>query len=119
MIIETFPVRQFPNAAGHYEVSNETPWDEDDNDRGPAHHCANERRATEPTLSHFLLLIVAGELKGVQHIPLEPGVDRQAEERYTRNSLPPIHCPLRKKPPPSPLCRREGGGHSHLPRTIT
>ena len=81
MIIETFPVRQFPNAAGHYGVSNETPWDEDEMIMD-VHTIANERRGMEPILSHFLLLIVAGELKGVRHIPLEPGADRQAEERY-------------------------------------
>ena len=61
------------------------------------HTIANERRGMELPFSHFLLLIVAGELKGVQHIPLEPGADRQAEESYTRSSSPPIHCPLRKK----------------------
>ena len=44
------------------------------------HTIVNERRETIPTLSHFLLLIVAGELRGVQNIPLEPGEDCQAEE---------------------------------------
>ena len=44
------------------------------------HTIVNERRATEPTLSHFLLLIVAGELRGVQSVPLEPGADCRAEE---------------------------------------
>jgi hypothetical protein len=40
----------------------------------------NERRQAEPTLSHFLLLIVAGELRGVQSIPLEQENDCRAEE---------------------------------------
>ena len=44
------------------------------------HTNMNDRRATEPTLSHFLLLLVAGELKGVQRIPLEPGADCGTEE---------------------------------------
>jgi hypothetical protein len=39
-----------------------------------------ERRDMEPTLSRFLLLIVAGELKGSQNIPLEPAADCRAEE---------------------------------------
>ena len=60
------------------------------------HTIVNERRAMELTLSHFLLLIVAGELRGVQRVPLEPETDRQAEERYTRSSSPPIHCLLQK-----------------------
>jgi hypothetical protein len=44
------------------------------------HTIVKEQRETEPSLSHFLLLIVAGELRGVQRIPLEPGADRLAEE---------------------------------------
>jgi hypothetical protein len=31
-------------------------------------------------LSRFLLLIVAGELKGSQNVPLDPGADCQKEE---------------------------------------
>ena len=52
IIIETFPVRQFPNAAGHYWVINETPWDGDQM-IVDVHTIVNERRAVEPTLSHF------------------------------------------------------------------
>ena len=44
------------------------------------HTIVIEQRETEPTLSHFLLLIVAGELRGVRRIPLKPGADRLAEE---------------------------------------
>ncbi len=58
---------------------NETPWDGDEM-IVDVHTNMNERRATEPTLSHFLLLLVAGELRGVQRIPLEPGADCGAEE---------------------------------------
>jgi hypothetical protein len=39
-----------------------------------------ERREAEPTLSRFLLLIVAGELKGSQNVPLEPAADCRTEE---------------------------------------
>ncbi len=78
-IIEKFVVRQFPEAAGHYWVINETQWDGDEM-IVDVHTIVKERRETEPTLSHFLLLIVAGELKGVQNIPLEPGADCRAEE---------------------------------------
>jgi hypothetical protein len=78
-IIETFVVRQFPDAAGHYWVINETQWDGDEM-IVDVHTIVNERREAEPTLSHFLLLIVAGELRGVQSIPLEPGADCRAEE---------------------------------------
>jgi hypothetical protein len=77
-IMETFVVRQFPNAVGHYigdqrnSVGNEMIVN--------VHTNMNKRRATEPTLSHFLLLLVAGELRGVQRIPLEPGADCGTEE---------------------------------------
>jgi hypothetical protein len=45
------------------------------------HTIVKERRDDmEPTLSRFLLLIVAGELKGSQNVPLDPGADCQKEE---------------------------------------
>ena len=78
-IIETFVVRQFPDAASHYWVINGTQW-EGDEMIVDVHTIVNERRETEPTLSHFLLLIVAGELRGVQSIPLEPGAGCSPEE---------------------------------------
>ncbi len=83
------------------------------------HTIVNERRATELTISYFLLLIVAGAanessvLRSSQELTAEP------KKKYTRSSLPPLHCHCVKKPPPSPLRRGEGGGHSHLPRTLT
>jgi hypothetical protein len=64
------------------------------------HTIVKEQRETEPTLSHFLLLIVAGELRGVPRIPIEPGADRRAEEGvrgYKCRSSPLIHGLLRKK----------------------
>ena len=79
-IIETFVVRQFPDAASHYWVINETRWDGDEM-IVDVHTIVNERSETIPTLSHFLLLIVAGELRGAQNIPIEPGADCQAEEQ--------------------------------------
>jgi hypothetical protein len=79
IIIEAFVTRQFPDAASHYWVINETQW-EGDEMIVDVHTIVNKRRETEPTLSHFLLLIVAGEVRGVQNIPLEPGADCRAEE---------------------------------------
>jgi hypothetical protein len=78
-IIEKFVVRQFPDAASHYWVINETQWDGDEM-IVDVPTIVKERRDTEPTLSRFLLLIVAGELKGSQTIPLEPGADCRADE---------------------------------------
>src|SRR5215475_4920602 len=78
-IIEKFVVRQFPDAASHYWVINETQWDGDEM-IVDVHTIVKERRNTEPTLSRFLLLIVAGELKGSQNVPLEPGADCRTEE---------------------------------------
>ena len=78
-IIEMFVVRQFPDAASHYWVINGTQWDGDEM-VVDMHTIVSERREAEPTLRHFLLLIVAGELRGAQSIPLEPGADCRAEE---------------------------------------
>lgn len=78
-IIETFVSRQFPDAASHYWVINGTQWDGDEM-VVDMHTIVSERREAEPTLRHFLLLIVAGELRGVQNIPLDPGADCRAEE---------------------------------------
>jgi len=61
MIVEKFVVRQFPDAASHYWVINETQWDGDEM-IVDVQAVVTERRNTEPTLSRFLLLIVAGEL---------------------------------------------------------
>ena len=78
-IIETFVVRQFPDAASHYWVINGTQWDGDEM-VVDMHTIVSERHEAEPTLRHFLLLIVAGELRGAQNIPLAPGTDCRAEE---------------------------------------
>lgn len=78
-IVEKFIVRQFPDAASHYWVINETQW-EGDEMIVDVQAVVKERRDTEPTLSRFLLLIVAGELKASQNVPLEPGADCRTEE---------------------------------------
>jgi hypothetical protein len=78
-IVEKFVVRQFPDAASHYWVINETQWDGDEM-IVDVQTVVTVRRDMEPTLSRFLLLIVAGELKGSQNIPLEPAADCRAEE---------------------------------------
>ncbi|BFU94502.1 MAG: conserved protein of unknown function [Nitrospira sp.] len=78
-IIEKFVARQFPEATTHYWVINQTQWDGDEM-IVDVHTIVTERRSVEPHLDHFLLLIVAGELKGVQNLPLEPGADCKAEE---------------------------------------
>lgn len=78
-IIEKFVDRQFPDSAGHYWVINETQWDGDEM-IVDVHTIVKERHDTEPTLNRFLLLIVAGELKGSQHLPLEPEADCQTEK---------------------------------------
>ncbi len=78
-IVEKFIVRQFPDAASHYWVINETQWDGDEM-IVDVQAVVKERRDTEPTLSRFLLLIVAGELKASQNVPLEPGADCRTED---------------------------------------
>ena len=78
-IVERFVVRQFPDAASHYWVINETQWDGDEI-IVDVQTIVKERRDTEPMLSRFLLLIVAGELKGSQNVPLDPAADCRTED---------------------------------------
>src|SRR5262249_15817553 len=78
-IIEKFVVHQFPDSISHYWVVNETQWDGDEM-IVDVHAIVKERRETEQTLNRYLLLIVAGELKAAQSIPLEPGTECRAEE---------------------------------------
>ena len=78
-IVEKFVVRQFPDAASHYWVINETQWDGDEMILD-VQTVVKERPDTEPTLNRFILLIVEGELKGSQNVPLEPEADCRTEE---------------------------------------
>lgn len=78
-IVEKFVVRQFPDAASHYWVINETQWDGDEM-IVDVQTVVKERRDMEPTLSRLLLLIVAGELKGSQNVPLDPAADCRTED---------------------------------------
>ena len=78
-IIERFVVRQFPDAAQHYWVINQTQWDGDEM-VVDMHTIVQEKKQVVPLVNHFLLLIVAGELKGIQQVPLEPGDDCQPEQ---------------------------------------
>ncbi len=78
-IIEKFVVHQFPHSAGHYWVINETQWDGDEM-VVDLHTIVIERQQMQPKLNHFILLIVAGEVKGVQSVPLEPGTECRPEK---------------------------------------
>ncbi|WP_455377437.1 hypothetical protein [Petrachloros mirabilis] len=78
-IIDKFVVRQFPDAAGRYWIINETQW-EGDEMIVDMHAVVQEKKQVAPILSHFILLIVAGELKAVQMVPLEPDADCQPEQ---------------------------------------
>lgn len=79
IVIDKFVVRQFPDAAGRYWIINETQL-EGDEMIVDMHAVVQEKKQVAPMLSHFILLIVAGELKGVQQVPLEPGADCQPEQ---------------------------------------
>ncbi len=78
-IIEAFVVRQFLDARGHYWVISDIQW-EGDEMVVDMHTIVSQRREAEPTVNHFLLLIVAGEIRGIQNLPLEPGASCHAEE---------------------------------------
>ena len=78
-IIESFVSKQFPDAASHFWVVNEAQWDGDEMIVDVAAVVTNGRQ-TEPTASRFLLLIVAGNLKGSQSIPLDPATECRQEQ---------------------------------------
>ena len=78
-IIETFVVGQFPQSSSHYWVITETKWDGDEM-IVDLHTIVIEPRQEIPKLDHFLLLIVAGELRGAQSVPLEPGTECRPEK---------------------------------------
>jgi hypothetical protein len=77
-IIESFVAKQFPDAASHFWVVNETQWDGDEMIVDVAAVVTN-RRQSETTASRFLLLIVAGNLKGSQSIPLDAATECRQE----------------------------------------
>jgi hypothetical protein len=78
-IIESFVTKQFPEAASHFWVVNETQWDGDEM-IVDVHAIITDRPQAEPTTNRFLLLIVAGTLKGSQNIPLDAVTECQKEQ---------------------------------------
>lgn len=78
-IIESFVTKQFPEAASHFWVVNETQWDGDEM-IVDVHAIITDRPQTEPTANRFLLLIVAGTLKGSQNIPLDAVTECRQEQ---------------------------------------
>jgi hypothetical protein len=78
-IIESFVTKQFPDATSHFWVVNETEWDGDEMVIDVA-AIVTDSRQTEPTTSRFLLLIVAGILKGSQSIPLDAVAECKQEQ---------------------------------------
>ncbi|MBA3753404.1 MAG: hypothetical protein H0X01_04545 [Nitrospira sp.] len=79
IVIESFVTKQFPGAASHFWIVNETQWDGDEMIVDVA-AIVTDRLLTEPTASRFLLLIVAGNLKGSQSIPLDAVTECKKEQ---------------------------------------
>jgi hypothetical protein len=75
-IIEGFVSKQFPDAASHFWVVNDTQWDGDEM-IVDMNAIVTDRRQTPPTESRFLLLIVDGRLQGIQNIPLDAAAECQ------------------------------------------
>ncbi len=78
-IIESFITKQFPDAASHFWVVNDTQWDGDEM-IVDMNTIVTDRRQTPPTESRFLLLIVEGRLQGIQNIPLDAAAECQKEQ---------------------------------------
>lgn len=78
-IIESFVTKQFPDAASHFWVVNDTQWDGDEM-IVDMNAIVTDRRQTPPTESRFLLLIVEGRLQGIQNIPLDAAAECQKEQ---------------------------------------
>jgi hypothetical protein len=78
-IIESFVTKQFPDATSHFWIVNETQWDGDEM-IVDVNAVVTDRVQAEPIANRFLLLIVAGMLKGSQSIPLDAATECQKEE---------------------------------------
>ncbi|MGC3975820.1 MAG: hypothetical protein QM771_15780 [Nitrospira sp.] len=78
-IIESFITKQFPDAASHFWVVNDTQWDGDEM-IVDMNTVVTDRQQTPPTESRFLLLIVEGRLQGIQNIPLDAAAECQKEQ---------------------------------------
>ena len=78
-LIESFVTRQFPDAASHFWIVNETQWDGDEM-IVDVNAIVTERQQVPPTENRFLLLIVEGQLKGIQSIPIGAAVECQKEQ---------------------------------------
>ncbi len=78
-IIERFVARQFPHAASHFWIVNNTQWDGDEM-VVDVNTIVVERRRTEPVENRFLLLIVAGKLAAAQNIPLDASPECRPEQ---------------------------------------
>ena len=78
-IIESFVTKQFPDAASHFWIVNETQWDGDEM-IVDMNAIVTQRQQAPPTASRFLLLIVEGRLKGIQSIPLDAETECQKEQ---------------------------------------
>ena len=78
-IIENFVMKQFPDAASHFWVVNETQWDGDEMVVDVA-AIITDRRKTQPSASRFLLLIVGGNVKGSQSISLDAVTECKREQ---------------------------------------
>ncbi|GMV50338.1 hypothetical protein FBQ96_13375 [Nitrospirales bacterium NOB] len=78
-IIENFVTKQFPDAASHFWVVNETQWDGDEM-IVDVNAIVVPPQQPEPVANRFLLLIVAGKLEAAQSIPLDAVAECQREE---------------------------------------
>lgn len=79
ILIDTFVTRQFPQASSHAWIVNNTQWDGDEM-VVDVNTIVIEQRHQEPVENRFLLLIVAGKLAAIQHIPLDAGAECQPEQ---------------------------------------
>lgn len=78
-IIESFIVRQFPDASSHFWVVNETQWDGDEM-IVDVNAVVQPKQQPQPVSSRFLLLIVSGKLEAVQSVPLDGQVECKTDE---------------------------------------
>ncbi len=78
-IIESFVAKQFPDATNHFWIVNDTQWDGDEM-IVDMNAIVTEQRQAAPIASRFLLLIVAGRLKGIQSIPLDAAAECHPEQ---------------------------------------
>lgn len=78
-VIESFVVKQFPDAGSHFWVVNGAQWQAENELVVDFNAVVTGSAGQPPIENRYLLLIVSGKLAAAHHIPLDAAVECQPE----------------------------------------